>query len=142
MQRGKAIDGLPLSYDVQVSAPRQHQRAVSQKLDMAAELARRPAHPLGYSAELAQIRGVEGEDCIGLAQVAAPEHNGIGFIDLGGCHFRLNPLRYPLPSTHPCLFHAPCTVSERSPIPFSPRYPCPTYTANSKGWCGRGKSPG
>lgn len=51
----KAIDGLTLGHDVQVSSPGEHQRAVSQELDMPAQLARWLAHPLGYGSYFAQI---------------------------------------------------------------------------------------
>ena len=54
---------------------------------MPAELARRPAHPLGYGSYFALVWGKEGENSIRLAEVGAPEYNGFSLVNLGGGHW-------------------------------------------------------
>src|SRR5437762_2270397 len=75
------VDRLDLGHDVEVAAVGEHELAAGQQVEVAAQAAAGPSHALGNDADLAVVERVEGQDLVGLAEVAALEDDGLGSVD-------------------------------------------------------------
>src|SRR5207237_9622447 len=80
-QADERVDRLDLGDDVEVAAVGEHELATGQQVEVAAEAAAGPPHALGDDADLAVVERVEGQDLVGLAEVAALQDDGLGPVD-------------------------------------------------------------
>ena len=85
-QRAIRLAGLRLRDDVQLASLRELEHRVRERLDVSGEAAGRPACALRDGADLAERPGVERDDPIGLAEVHALEHDGLGPIGVRDGH--------------------------------------------------------